>query len=380
MPYNRPTLTELRQRNLAFVQSELKSIGTLLRFSNLRVMADADAGLAYLHYGYLDWIARQATPYTATDEFLAAWAALKNITRKPTTAATCPAVLLTGTVGAVVPAANVLNRLDGYQYQTQQGMRIGADGTLIVAVTAILPDPNDDATGGGDAGNADAGTLLTLDISIDGVDSQATAAQAIAGGADIESEAAFRSRMLLAYQNTPQGGNDDDYQSWALDVTGVTRVWVKRLLMGAGTVGVYIMCDGADTTNNGFPIGTDGISQLDDWGAVKADGDQGRVADHIFPLQPTTALVYVCSPIKTPVDFTIGGLSGASSDTTAAISTAIDNVFFEYGAPGGTIYLSDLLAAIGDVAGTKGFILTAPTDNITMDTGGLPVLGKVTYL
>ncbi|QWA09785.1 baseplate J/gp47 family protein [Sodalis ligni] len=380
MPFNRPTLTELRQRNQAFIQSELENIGALLRFSNMGIMGDADAGMAYLHYGYLDWIAKQSVPFTATDEALAAWAALSRVYQKPANAAACPAVAFTGTAGAALQSAVVLNRSDGYQYTLDSGITIGADGTAMGTITAILPDAAGDATGGGASGNADAGTNLTLDVSIEGVNSQATAVAAITGGADIESEDAFRSRMLLAYQNTPQGGNDDDYKSWALAVSNVTRAWVVRRLMGAGTVGVYIMCDGNDTANNGFPVGADGISSLDDWGAVKATGDQGRVADYIYPLQPTTALIYVCSPIKTLVNFSISGLSSAGSTTTAAIDTAIDNVFFEYGAPGGTTYLSDILAAIADISGTEGFILTAPTANITMATGGMPVRGTVTYL
>jgi uncharacterized phage protein gp47/JayE len=379
MPFNRPTLTELRQRNAAFIQSELKNIGALLRFSNLGILGDADAGLSYLHYGYLDWIAQQATPYTATDEYLSAWAALKSITQKPASAATCPTVAFTGAVGAVLPAGTVLNRSDGYQYTLDAGITITVTGTVNGTITAILPDPASDTTGGGAAGNADAGTILTLDAAIGGVNSQATATVAITGGADIETEAAFRSRMLLAYQNTPQGGNDDDYESWALAVSGVTRAWVVRRLMGAGTVGVYIMCDGSDTTNNGFPVGTDGISSLETWGAVKATGDQLRVADYIYPMQPVTALVYVCSPIKTLVNFTISGISSASSTTTAAIAAAIDNVFFEYGTPGGTIYLSDIMAAIAGIPGTEGFILAAPAANIVMATGGMPVRGTVTY-
>jgi uncharacterized phage protein gp47/JayE len=380
MPFNRPTLTELRQRNAAFIQSELKNIGALLRFSNLGVLGDADAGLTYLHYGYLDWIAQQATPYTATDEYLAAWAALKNVTQKTAYAARCPTVAFTGAAGAVLPTAAVLNRSDGYQYTLDNGITLGSAGTAIGSITAILPDPTTDITGGGEAGNADAGTLLSLDVAIEGVSSQATATVAITGGADIESEAAFRSRMLLAYQDTPQGGNDADYASWALAVAGVTRVWVVRRLMGAGTVGVYVMCDGGDTTNHGFPVGTNGISSLETWGAVRATGDQLRVADNIYPLQPVTALVYVCSPIATPVNFDISGLTNADATTTAAIATAIDNVFFTEGAPGGTIYLSDLMAAIADIDGADGFILTSPTANITMATGGLPVRGTVTYL
>lgn len=89
----------------------------------------------------------------------------------------------------------------------------------------MLPDPNNDPTGGGDAGNTPAGTQLTLDVSISGVDSTATISTDITDGADIETEDAFRSRTLLAYQNTPQGGNDDDYEAWALAVSGVSRAW-----------------------------------------------------------------------------------------------------------------------------------------------------------
>lgn len=380
MPYNRPTLTELRARNLAAIESELKGIGTPLRFSNLNIIGTADAGLAYLHYGYLDWIAKQSVPWSATDENLAGWAALKSVTQKSANAGTNNATIFTGTAGATLPAGTVLNRGDGYQYTTDVEVEIGSLGTATGAITAVLPDPNDDPTGGGDAGNTPAGTQLTLDVSISGIDSTATISTAITDGADIETEDAFRTRTLLAYQNTPQGGNDDDYEGWALEVAGVTRAWTARRLMGAGTVGIYIMIDGTDESNHGFPVGTDGISELDDWSAVKATGDQGRVADYIFPLQPVTALVYVCSPIQKTVNFIIDGISTADSTTTAAIDAAIDSVFFESGNPtGGKILLSDLVIALSNVSGTSGFILTSPSANIITAIGELPVRGTVTY-
>lgn len=151
--------------------------------------------------------------------------------------------------------------------------------------------------------------------------------------------------------------------------------------MGVGTVGVYIMCDGSDETNHGFPVGTDGISQFDDWGAAKATGDQGRVADYIYPLQPVTALVYLCSPVEKVIDFEISGISHVGSDVTTAINAAIDNVFFEGGNPDGTgkIYISDLNRAIGDIEGTAGFILVLPSVNIILGVGQLPVRGEVIY-
>ncbi len=205
MPFNRPTLTELRERNKAFVESELREIGALLRFSNLRVIADADAGMAWLHYGYLDWIAKQAVPYTATDEHLAAWGALKGIYRKSAVAAVGYA-MFTGNVGATVSAGAVLNRSDSYQYTLKGNIVIGSNGTAMGAITAVLRDPAENATAGGAEGNADSGTLLTLDVAWRGVDSTVTMNTAAAGGTDIEDEDEFRSRVLYAYQYPLQGG------------------------------------------------------------------------------------------------------------------------------------------------------------------------------
>lgn len=80
MPYQRPVLSELRSRNRQFITSELKNTGELLRFSNLRILADMDAGMSHLHFAYLDWIARQSNPFTAEDEWLAAWGRSKTCT------------------------------------------------------------------------------------------------------------------------------------------------------------------------------------------------------------------------------------------------------------------------------------------------------------
>lgn len=380
MPFKRQTLSELREQNRAFLQSELQEVGGLLRFSNLKVIADTDAGMAHLHYAYLDYIAQQSTPFTATDENLAGWMALKGVYRKPATAAKSVSVQATGTVGATLAAGTVINRSDACQYTLDSVLTIGAGGTGTAPVTAVLPDISADATGGGAAGNADAGTILTLDVNASGINSQLTLISAATGGADIEDAEDFRSRGLFAFQNPPQGGSDADYKQWALDVSGVTRAWIKRRIVGAGTVGVYIMCD--NNSNNGFPVGTDGISQQEDWGAVKATGDQLSVADYIYPLQTDTAIVYVCSPVQKIINFVIAGISGADSTTVAAIKTAITNLFFDDANPDGTgkVYLSDINKSISEISGTTGYILNSPAANITFAVGEIPVLGTVSFV
>lgn len=339
-----------------------------------------DAGMAHLHYAYLDYIAKQSTPFNATDENLAGWMAMKSVYRKPASAAQSPSAQAKGTAGATLTAGTVLNRSDGYQYTTDTELIIASTGYGTASVTAVLPDISDDVTGGGASGNADAGTILTLDSNAPGIENQVTLLVAATGGADIEDEEDFRSRGLLAFQNPPQGGSDADYKSWALAVSGVTRAWVKRRLNGAGTVGVYIMCD--NNSNGGFPVGTDGVSQLEDWGAVKATGDQLAVADYIYPRQTDTAIVFVCSPIQKTINLVIGGLTGADSTTVAAIKAALTDLFFDAAQPDGTgiVYLSDINLAIGSVSGTTGYILNSPSANITFNVGEIPVLGTVSFV
>ncbi|MDH1088849.1 baseplate J/gp47 family protein [Pantoea brenneri] len=382
MPYKRPTLTELRARTQSAITTGLEKIGALLRFSNMRVLGDVCAGMSHLHFGFLDWIARQTNPSTATGEFLAMWGALVRVYRKPATAATGQSVPITGTVGYTAKAGTVLNRGDGYQYTLDTDLTIGSTGTVLGSVTAVLPDASADSSGGGASGNAAAGTSLRFDIVIEGIDSSVTLTTAITGGTDIEGEEAFRSRVLGAFQNTPQGGSDADYKKWALAVPGVTRAWVVRRLMGAGTVGVYIMLDGNNGTNDsGFPVGTDGVSSHEkQYPGGIASGNQLTVADSLYNQQPATAVVYVCSPIKTSVPFTISGLSGASAALKASINAAIDAVFFNSGAPGGKIDLSDIQGAISGISGTSGFIIVSPATNIVMATGCMPVRGVMTYL
>lgn len=380
MPFKRKTLSELRDENRNFLQAELKNVGALLRFANLKVVADMDAGMAHLHYGYLDYMALQSNPFTATGEYLAGWMALKRVYRKPASAAKSKNVKAVGTANRIIPAGTILNRGDGYQYTVATEIKIQDSGEGHGGITAVLPDVTDDVTGGGANGNADAGTLLTLDVNIAGVEAQLTLIEAATGGADIEDEEAFRSRGLLSWQEPPQGGSDTDYKKLALEVSGVTRAWVKRRLNGAGTVGVYIMCDG--NLNDGFPVGTDGISQLEEWGAVKASGDQLSVADHIYPFQTDVAIIFVCSPIRKTINFEIAGIKDADSNTVSNIKAALTSLFFDESNPDGTgkIDLSDINKSISNVDGTKGYILNSPSSNITFNIGEIPVLGEVEFV
>ncbi|PRH31185.1 baseplate J/gp47 family protein [Burkholderia multivorans] len=387
MPFQRKTLSTLMSEVAADISSALQGADVLLRFAVLRVIGKVQAGMSHLQFGYLDWIAKQAVPFTAEDEHLEGWAALKKVYRKPASQAQLTAQF-TGSVGKVLSAGTPVVRGDGVSYTTSTTGTVGAGGAVTVTIVADVA---------GTSGNADPGTVVSLGAAVDGIQTAGTVIGNVSAGADIEKDTDLRDRMLGAYQESPQGGDLGDYVGWAKSVAGVTRAWCAPNGFGAGTVVVYTMWDNAEAGHGGFPQGTDGVSQFDKGpggiprGTV-ATGDQLVVADSIVSEQPVTALVYSCAPIPNNLTITLSGLTSATTATRAAIFSAIADVLFRNGDPrAGTINRDDISAAIRSVAGTSGFLIsliqgvvgtttTTYPGNITSGFGQLPVLANVLYV
>lgn len=368
MPFPRPTLSQLIAQTYADIRSNLPGADPLLRFSNLNILAKAVAALANGHYGYQDWIAKQSNPFTATEENLEAWAALKGIVRLPASAA-AGVVTFTGTVGALIPGGTRLVRGDGVEYTTDADATIGGGGNITASVTAIEAAA---------LGNALVSTILTLGTAIGGVDAAVTVTTALTGGADAETDDSLRTRMLQAYAAPPQGGSQADYVQWARAVPGVTRAWCEPNGMGSGTVIVRFMMDVTEAAFGGFPQGTDGTA-TDETRATNATGDQLTVANFIFELQPVTALVYAVAPVNNPIAFTLTGTAAWSAATKTAVEDAIEAALVQQGEPGATVQLSYIEAAIGAVAGTAGYVITVPAANVAQTAGQLPTRGAMTY-
>lgn len=314
-----------------------------------------------------------AVPWTAEDEFLYAWGALKDVYLKEAVAAGDPAhsgggaTTFSGcTPGVLIPDGSALVRGDGVNFITLGDVNVAGGGTAVCNVQALEV---------GADGNTPIGVVLTLGSSIAGIQSDSIVSTAITGGADIETQDEFRARMLIIYQNPPQGGSGADYVKWALEVPGVTRAWCDPLTMGPGTVGVFFMMDDVRSAFNGFPQGTNGGATAETRTAA-ATGDQLVVADYIFPLRPVTALVYSMAPVANNVAFTIHGLP---IPIRPAVELAIDDLFRENGSPGGTVNLLDIEAAIAAVPDASGAIVVIPNDNVVSAAGHLPVRGAMTY-
>ncbi len=392
MPYDRPTLTSLREQVLQDISSAqiTNNSGTLLvallQKSVLRTLAYAQAGMSYEHYGYLDWIAQQAVPWTATDEFLDAWAALKGVYREAATATVGTVTLAGPASGVTFPSGGTITRSDGTLFTITAGGTTGSNDQVTVTITAQTA---------GSAGNFDSGTSFTLSTPIEGFQSQSVASAQTTAGTDVETDSSLRTRMLAAYAAPPQGGDRQDYIEWALAVPGVTRAWIAPLGMGAGTVNLYVMFDVAEAAHSGFPQGTNGVA-TNESRATAATGDQLTVANAIFAPadgvsgQPVGALVYVTAPTAQPINFTVSNLGTNNTSTVQAqITAALQDMFLRLANVGGTVDPSDGSAwpaiqpsawyAAIDAIGISGYDVTAPTAPITSTGGQLPTLGTITF-
>jgi len=359
VPFARPSLQALRERGRAAFAARLGGPGGLPRHSNLRVLADVMAGLMHEQYGFLDRVARQILPDTAEGPYLERQAAVWGLARKPPAFAAGP-VAFAGADGAAVPAGTALHAADGRAYRVVDGVTL-AGGTGTATVEAAEP---------GAAGNRAAGAALGLSVALAGVEAQATVgAGGLAGGADAEADESLRDRLLYRIRRPPHGGAAGDYRAWALEVPGVTRVWVRAGALGPGTVVVYVAMD--DAYPDGIPQGTAG--------PAGHTGDLAAVFDHIEPLRPVTAEVTVLAPTPRPLALTIADLEPDTPETRAAVAAEVADLIRRKGEPGGTIRVSWLWEAVSVAAGERSHRIVAPAGDVAHAPAELPVPGAVAY-
>lgn len=355
MPFDRPTLPQLRDQIRRDFNARLPGADALLRQSNLRVIADVFAGISTLHYGYQVWLSLQLFPDTAETAYLERWASIWGVTRRPAVAALGP-IAVTGIPGAAVPAGAEFQRLDRVRYQATVGASLDENGTATVAVTAATP---------GAAGDALPGTSVSTVGALAGVTATALVADpGIGGGADEETDAELRVRLLARIQMPPHGGAAHDYIAWTLEVPGVTRTWVVPLGYGPGTVIVYFTMDDAAHAPYGIPI----------------EADVAVVQAHLDLVRPVGTEVYVIAPIAHPIDVTVRALIPDTPDVRIAATAELADTLYRHAVPGSTVFVSWLWEAVSLAAGERHHTISIPSADVVIPQTDLPVLGVVTYV
>lgn len=350
MPMPRPTLSALVARAETDIAAGMPEAEGRLRFGVLPALVRSHAGAAYGLYGYIDDARIDLLPDTARGAWLARHGSIWGVSRKPAAAA-IGNVTVTGTNGAIVPAATALLRADGAIYRTDAEATISG-GSVSVAVTADVP---------GAVSNAASGVKLRFTSPIADVNSEAlVAAAGLKGGADIETDDSYRARILARIQAPPHGGAFADYVTWALEVPGVTRAWVYPQELGIGTVTVRFATDGE-------------VSPIPSGPKV------AEVQAYIDARRPVTAEVHVVAPIALPIDFDID-VSPATDAVKAAVTAELRDLINRDSKPAGTILLSRMREAVSVAADESDNSIVAPVANVVAGTGYLPVLGNITWV
>jgi len=349
MPFTKPTLPTLLDQTAAEVESRLPGVLARVRRSLAGVITRVMAGGLWGLYGYAEWNDRQKWPDLCDGSHLDWHGARWSVPRRPAAAAG-GTVRFTGVNGTAIPLGTVVQRVDGVQYVTTAADLI-AGGEAFVAVTAVVA---------GKAGNALINTVVNLTVPIGGINTAAAASTALANGSDIESDEPYRARILLRIRQVPHGGAKHDYEQWALEVPGVTRVWVYPLENGDGTVVVRFVRD-------------DDVSIIPDAGEVTA------VQDYIDARRPVTADVTVVAPAAQAINYTIH-LDPDTPEIRAAVNEELENLTRgTENIPGGTILLSHQQEAISTAAGENDHVLIAPVANTALPANTMATHGVITW-
>lgn len=345
MPFETPSLPVLIKRT----QSDLASDS--LRQSDAQVLARTLSGAAFGLYGYLDWIAEQILPDTADESTLERIAALRlNQARKAAVAAS-GTVSFTAAAGAVLDVDTVLQSSDGRSF------KVTAAGTTHAGLNTATVQAIDAGT----LGNADAGLSLIAVQPLQGIGSTFTVlAPGLTGGVARETLESLRARVIRSYRVIPQGGSAQDYETWSLEVPGITRAWCRGNYLGPGTVGVFVMRD-------------------DDPQPIPNAAQLVQVQAHIEPLRPVTADVYVLAPVMKPVAYQLR-LTPDTSAVRAAVEAQLRDLHNREAGLGDSLLLTHIAEAISTATGETDHKLTSPLADVTAATNQLLVFGGITWL
>lgn len=349
MPFARPTLTELIDRVITDISSRVTGVDSaVLRRSLLGIVGQSEAGAVHMLYGYLDWIAKQSIIDTSEKEYLERWAAIWKVIRK-TAGFAGGQVAFSGNAGSTILDGTIVQRQDGVQYKVI-GDAVFGGAPLIVPVLAIEA---------GEAGNFGSGFPIFLLSPIAGVQSTGTTTTKLEGGVDVESDERLLARLLARIQQPPHGGAKSDYELWALEVAGVTRVWVYPLQMGGGTVTVLFVCD-------------------EDVSIIPSPAKVAEVQAYINARRPVTAEVFVAAPVADSLDMNIK-LSPNTTAVQNAVRAELADLIDRDSAPGGPILISRLREAVSLAAGESNNQIVSPTADVAHATGHMATLGTLTF-
>lgn len=320
MAFKIPTTKELNGQILSNLEGQVGQSAPLQDKAFLRVLA---AMLALSQTGLYKFgaeRAKQNLALTATGADLDLIGAEYGVIRKAAESAVLAATI-TGTNGTTVPAtASFIGDANGVRYFLDASALI-AGGSAPLSMTAEEP---------GASGNLQPGDTLTIVSPVAGAAATATVTALSNTGAEEETDAAYRPRVLFAMRATTGGSNAVDHKIWAEGVAGVFRAFpysgkplASVALSYPGDRTVYIEAD-----RSIHPDGVPPAGLLDDVrAALNTDPETGKARPALGLIDST---LYVEPITRTGVIVEIKALStpaGQEADIRADIETALESYF-----------------------------------------------------
>jgi uncharacterized phage protein gp47/JayE len=345
MPFNTPTLPALILR----AQGDLAGSSALLR-SDAEVLARVLAAASYGRYGHQAYIADQILPDTADEDTLRRMARARLKRDQLPAVAAKGAASFAGASGAVLDAGTLLQRGDGQRFRVSSPVTLsGPTGTATL-----------EAVDAGQLGNTPAGTTLRTVSPVLGVsDTFTVLAPGLTAGTEAESIETLRARVIRSYKVVAHGGSKSDYETWALEVPGVTRAWVVRHWMGPGTVAVFIVRDG-------------------DIDPIPTPEALAQAFAYIDNERPVTAELAVLAPVEKPVPYTIK-LTPDTGAVRAAVEAALVDLHNREADLGVALLSTHIREAISGAAGEKDHKLLAPLDDVPAAANELLTFGGIVW-
>ena len=312
----------------------------------------AVAAQIYAMYVQAQWVERQCFPQTAEGEDLDRHAALRGLERREAAKAEGSIQFSVDTASATdrpIPAGTVCMTAGLVRFETvEEGTLPAGELTTLVRARAVEA---------GAAGNAAAGTILSLAVAPVGV-SRCVNPEGFSGGTDRESDEALRERVLDSFKRMPNGANAAFYQQEALSLPEVAAATVVARPRGVGTVDVFL------ATAAGLP----------DSGLLE------QVAAHLEERREIAVDVQVKAPEVRTVDVSVqvAARPGADFNTVRqAVESAVRG-WFDGRLLGQSVLRAQLGALIFGVEGVENYALTAPAADVAAAVDELPQLGTLT--
>lgn len=362
MPSNgAPTFTEIRDRILADIDSELQATGET--HGPIEYMwAVALAGVCLMLHWAIRLIGRDRVPSTARPEYMRQWAAFFGIFPKSATKNHGTAVFEAHNPGASIPAGKTLRTPAGVEFTVDADASAELDESenayfIVVDITAVEE---------GAAGAAAPGDMIFLGSPIPNVDSEGTVGpEGIGGGEDDESNPEILGRLLERLRDPPGGGTDADYRRWTRSTEGVPvlSVWIRPNTLGPSSVKVLF-------TVNRVPS------------HIPNPTDEEAVTEYLQQFKPADVLRAEAYAPEVDLFSPTIRLDPDNLETQAEASDAIERYLRGLDA-GGTLVLSHLSAMLDASPAIEDHKIESPPSNVAATSSDHVFVldeGNTTYL